>query len=302
MSPVALHFDDSARGVASASTLTRRTCAVPANQTSVAFLDGERGEPVVFLHASASSGNQWRKIADTLDVRYRPILIDLYGYGETPQWRHRRPMLLADEARLVHAVLDRLGQSAHIIGHSYGGAVALRAAADRPERVRSLTLIEPVAFHLLRMSPARDGDFLEVYGLAREVGRLVVANRPDDAMRVFIDYWSGKGTWEAMRPERRGALAAAATKVASDFRAAIGEDRMPSEYRRFPFASLIVAGTCSPGPTRSIAGLLAGILPQAAMATIEAAGHMAPLSHGAEVAALIDQHLSSLEPALRRCA
>lgn len=302
MNPIALNHDDTARIASIVPTLTPRTCSVPANQTSVAFLDGERGEPVVFLHASASSGNQWRKIAETLDTRFRPILIDLYGYGETPQWRLRRPMLLADEARLVHAVLDRVGGSAHIIGHSYGGAVALRTAADRPERVRSLTLIEPVAFHLLRMSPARDADFLEVYGLAREVGRLVVAGRPADAMRLFIDYWSGEGTWDAMRAERREALAASATKVICDFRAAIAEDRMPSEYRRFPFASLIVAGTCSPGPTRSIAGLLAGILPRAEMATIESAGHMAPLTHGAEVAALIDRQLSNLEPALRRCA
>lgn len=80
-------------------TLTPRACSVPASQTSVAYLDGEHGEPVIFLHASASSGGQWRKIAETLDARYRPVLIDLYGYGATPQWRHRRPMLLAATRR-----------------------------------------------------------------------------------------------------------------------------------------------------------------------------------------------------------
>src|SRR6185503_3141479 len=57
---------------------------------------------------------------------------------------------LGQEAALVRALLDRYDGPAHLVGHSYGGAVALNVAHSRGAMLRSLTLIEPVAFHLLR--------------------------------------------------------------------------------------------------------------------------------------------------------
>jgi pimeloyl-ACP methyl ester carboxylesterase len=78
------------------------------------------------------------------------VALDLYGYGESDSWPGNGPFTLTAEAALADAVLPTGNGLIHLVGHSYGGAVALRFATQYPERLRSLVLIEPVAFHLLR--------------------------------------------------------------------------------------------------------------------------------------------------------
>lgn len=97
------------------------------------------GPRVVMLHCDASTGAaDWRK-QEVLAERWQLIIPDRPGYGESP--RVRVDFLVETEA---HRPL--LGDGAHLVGHSYGGVVALLLAAQNPDRVRSLTVIEPPAF------------------------------------------------------------------------------------------------------------------------------------------------------------
>src|SRR5262249_26673414 len=118
--------------------------------TRVAYADTGSGEAVLLLHSSANTGSQWRSLMEMLQASYRLLAPDLYGYGETDPWPSNVPLRLTDEAALIDAVLARYDRPIHLIGHSYGAAVGLRFAVEWPERLLSLTLIEPVAFHLLR--------------------------------------------------------------------------------------------------------------------------------------------------------
>jgi pimeloyl-ACP methyl ester carboxylesterase len=74
---------------------------------------------------------------------------DLYGSGNSPPWPAGRELTLADEVALLEPVFEAAGESFHLVGHSYGGAVAVRAALTHPGRFLSLVLIEPVLFGLL---------------------------------------------------------------------------------------------------------------------------------------------------------
>src|SRR5215831_7960985 len=116
---------------------------------SAHFREVGSGTAVVCLHSSASSSVQWRPLMERLADRFRVISVDLYGYGQSPPWPEGRALSLADEVRLLEPVLRDAGNRFHLIGHSYGGAIALRAALDRPERLLSLSLFEPVLFSLL---------------------------------------------------------------------------------------------------------------------------------------------------------
>ena len=119
------------------------------------LFDVSRSQPrtrssVVALHCSLGSGRQWTRLAAQLGSYYQFIAPDLSGYGN-PVCAVDLPMTLAQE---VEFLSDRIGEAAgaiHLVGHSYGGAVAFRIAAESrfATRVRSLTLIEPVLPTLL---------------------------------------------------------------------------------------------------------------------------------------------------------
>lgn len=243
-------------------------------------------EAAVLLHSSASSGAQWRSLAQRLGPDYRVAAPDLYGYGAAPQWPGRAPFTLADEAERVHELLDRIGEPAHLVGHSYGGAVALRVARTRPGALASLTLIEPVAFHLL-------SDRGEIGAVADRVARALACGDYVGGMASFVDYWSGAGTWEAMPAGKRDPMVARLGKVALEFHAAFSEPALPGEYRRITVPTLLLLGARSPAPTRRVCELLAGLLPHARLRVVEGAGHMSPLTHPEAVNALIARHLSS---------
>src|SRR5689334_14597837 len=116
----------------------------------IQYLELGSGEPVVLLHSSGSSSAQWHALAERLSERYRVIAPDLYGSGGTAPWPGDRPFYLECEAEIVLGLLEHIDEPAHLVGHSYGGAVALHVARLRGDLVRSLALMEPAAFHLLQ--------------------------------------------------------------------------------------------------------------------------------------------------------
>lgn len=108
---------------------------------------GEKSEklPVVFLHGYGSRLESWRLVQPALAADRLTVSLDQRGFGLS-----ERP---ADgygpdgHAQDVVALLDRLGiEKAVVVGHSYGGGVALRVALDHPERVAGLALVSAFAF------------------------------------------------------------------------------------------------------------------------------------------------------------
>lgn len=104
---------------------------------------GDAGPKAVMVHGSAQGsvlgGDTHFAMQERLAGRgWQVIVPDRPGHGRSPD--PGRP----DDAELDgQLVADLLGDGAHLVGHSFGGCVALAAAAKRPEAVRSLTIIEP---------------------------------------------------------------------------------------------------------------------------------------------------------------
>ena len=132
--------------------------------------------------------------------RHRLIAIDLHGYGETSLTQSADCFTLNDEVRLVESVLTsalRTGERFHLVGHSYGGVVALQLAQRQPHRVRSLSLFEPIPFHLL---PDRDPGLAELHSVWRQIEASLKSDDACGGAACFIDYWSGR--WHVLANAR----------------------------------------------------------------------------------------------------
>ena len=117
---------------------------------AIAYSESGTGEPVLLIHCSSASSAEWDSLRDALDEDFRVIAPDQWGCGESDPWTGQGEFNLAREAAPILDITGRIGTAVHLVGHSYGGGVALRLARERPELIRSLTLIEPSVFHLLR--------------------------------------------------------------------------------------------------------------------------------------------------------
>jgi pimeloyl-ACP methyl ester carboxylesterase len=248
---------------------------------------------VILLHCSASSGAQWRSLSERLGTDCRSVAVDLYGYGKSDDWSGDGPLTLADEAAAVLAVMSRYEGPVHLVGHSYGGAVALRVATQKPARIASLTLVEPVAFHLLKDGAAADADlFAEIKTVADAVNDSVICGNYRGGMGCFVNYWNGRGSWEGMKEEARRALAIRSRKVTLDFWSCTNEDTQLEAYASLPMSTMILWGEKTRAPTARLANLLAQTIPGARGAMVPEAGHMCPISHRDTVNELIVDQLA----------
>lgn len=257
-----------------------------------AYLSTGSGRPVVLLHCTLSSKNQWRALTGALEGRHRVIALDLYGYGDTPMPERREAYSLLDEAELVDRLLAHLlppGEPVHLVGHSYGGAVALRFSHRFPERVRTLTVFEPVAFHLLR----RDDPWLQpVLAMMHELERLLGAGHPAQAAATFLDYWSGPGSFANFPPRVQQDFARRTPKLCLDFQALTGTQLTLDDYRSLTMPVTVIAGKASQPPAQRVAQELDRTLPNCTLTWVET-GHMGPVTHPELVNPIIASSLGS---------
>lgn len=247
-------------------------------------------QPVLLLHCSGSSGAQWRSLAARLGSAFRAIAPDVSGRGS-----------LEKEAAALAGSLRGLGQPAHLVGHSYGGAVALHLARTRPGLFRSLTLIEPSAFHLLRGGDAIDRAALEEISAVAAQARTDLARGSHlEGFGRFVDYWSGPGAWAAMPEDRRAGFSTQLAKVVLDFQALLNEPAQLEDLRGLSLPTLLVQGGRTELPSRCICKRLRDAKPAWRFRVVQGAGHMLPITHREAVNRLVAEHLESLSDPLRQ--
>jgi pimeloyl-ACP methyl ester carboxylesterase len=258
------------------------------------------GLPVVALHSSASTSGQWKSLAAHFAGRRLVITPDLLGYGVAAEAAEsRKAANLASEATAVLQSIGGVAPAFHLVGHSYGGAVALKLALRYPHRVRSLTLIEPVAFHLLLRSGS-DADmrhYRTVLGIRDRVRGAVAAGWPAYGMAAFVDFWNGAGSWDALATEQRQRLAGQVRAVQQNFAAVLDETWPLGELASLAMPVLTVDGSRSPAVTQRLVEIITGAARHAATVRICGAGHMAPLTHAAAINGLIERQLRLAEGA-----
>jgi pimeloyl-ACP methyl ester carboxylesterase len=222
---------------------------------TTAYDEAGAGAPVVLLHCSSSAWGQWRALGEIMAPRFHVLAPDLLGYGDSDRWRGDAADLLRAESEAVRALAggagqaDQAGRGLHLVGHSYGGAVALRFAMQYPGALKSLTLIEPVACWLLAGGRHRDA-YREIKSIADGFRRHVGAGEPQAGARQYVDYWSGAGAWDAMPENLHAYVLATAEKTASEFAAIFDPANGAAPLDRIRAPVLLLHGAATRLPPR----------------------------------------------------
>lgn len=99
-------------------------------------------EPAVFVHGLGGASTNWTDLMYLLRDRVDGYAPDLPGFGHSPAPPDQN-YRLDSHVRAVAALIEELGAPVHLFGNSLGGAATTRLAAERPELVRTLTLVAP---------------------------------------------------------------------------------------------------------------------------------------------------------------
>ena len=190
---------------------------------------------------------------------------DLLGYGAHP-WPVGEPFHFRQDVDPLAELLA--GRPADVVGHSYGGFVALQLALRHPALVRSIAVYDPVAFHVL--TPAeRAAGFTGI--------RDTYEPPVDEAwLAAFVDWWNGPGAWANLAPATQAGFRAVGWKLSQEV-ASLMADR--SDYRAIEVPVLVLGGGQSPLAERQTVERLAQTLPHARLDMFAGLGHMGPITH-----------------------
>ena len=100
---------------------------------------GNTGRPLLLLHGWGGKCESWKPVIRDFENEYKLIVVDFPGHGRSSD--PSSPWSVTEYARLITGLLDHLGiEEADIIGHSFGGRVAIVLSAERPKRVGRVVL------------------------------------------------------------------------------------------------------------------------------------------------------------------
>ena len=248
--------------------------------------------PVLALHCSLAHAGAWAGLAEALQG-VTVTAIDQIGHGRAADWDESSDLhAQATAAAVTMAESIGDGGPVDLFGHSFGGTVALRVALERPDLVRSLTLVEPVIFAAAKPD-ARFAAFAAGHGAFAD---LVRAGKRRQAAELFHSQW-GTGDSLADLPERlqsymvdRIHLIVAQNPYLVDDAAGL---LRAGGLESVAVPVLLIDGADSPPVIAAVHEALAARLPQASRLSVAGAAHMVSITHAAAVAVAVQAHLDA---------
>jgi lipase len=259
----------------------------------VSYFECGSGAPIVFLHAGAGSGKQWLKTARLLESRFRVIAPDLWGFGGTENWFGEHELTHDDQALLVVGVIEHLcKEPVHLVGHSYGGATAVRVILRNRKLVRTAVLIEPILTPLLALA-GEEKHFREYFEMAQAFLGSVAAGKLDEGWRRFLNYRNGPGTWETLPEAARERFRTVTESTVAAFRSNLSNPTSIEDIEQLSLPTLVMSGDKTTVPDRRVTEILRDHIPRCRYELIPGADHMSPLSHPEFIAEEIERHINA---------
>ena len=244
----------------------------------VDFIEDGNGSAVLLIHSTVAGNKQWRKLIEYLSPHYQVIAPNLFGYGSSPKWSKNRNQTLSDQVELLRVFFDQ-NESISIVGHSFGGSVAMMAAKKYPEKIKKLVLIEPNPFYLLKNHSDPDS-YQEVLNIRDIIKANAFKETWGQAAEQFADYWNGSGAWKKMDELRREKFAEALKPNFHEFDCVINETTTLEEWRDvLPLNTHILFSEQTVNSIRKIVNIFEETMSNWTFHSYSEGAHMAPLTH-----------------------
>lgn len=243
----------------------------------------------LFIHCTQAHLGAWTPLQALLLDKLAMTSFDRPGHGQSADWSG------GDDPAALHNLTTTIAgalidKRADVIGHSFGGTVALRLAMERPEQVRSLVLIEPVMFAAIRSHPEYEFNA----SLIARMREALDAGDSFGAARMFNDAATPDTPFDDLPEGRQMRMATRARLVViesgvtlHDVSGLLTEGRL--EKVKQPV--LLIEGSDAPPGVREINDVLAARLPNVQRVVVVGAGHMSPITHPENVAGEISNFL-----------
>ena len=223
------------------------------------YRDVGAGSPLLLIHGSFSNGpTTWARQMEEIRHYHRLIVVDRRGHGQSPA--EPRPYTIAGDALDVLEAAGRAGGGEiHVVGHSYGGMVALEMARIEPHRIRSLHLIEPPYLSLM----PEDSDVSSVIEQGKSIFRNAAIVGPEGTATAFMEMLIGPAALADLResPAWPGIVREAGRTAYEQFPAAYPTESLAELSGEFP-VQVYTGGRSHPG-LQKLARRLAELIPSA---------------------------------------
>ena len=254
------------------------------------------GPTIVLVPGSCSTGAAWRPVIATWNGQFRCVTTSLLGYGGTAERRTASDPDISHEAEILESVVRKAGSRVHLVGHSFGGLVALAVALRNRVPLASLVILEAPGPEVLRDRGEHPHyrafrQMTEAYFAAFDGGNA-------EAIAAMIDFYGGAGTYASWPPRVR-AYAVETTPVnILDWASAYGFALPAKSLAAVQIPALVIRGGASHPAVQRANALLSECMSSAALATIDTAAHFMIATHPDDVGRLIAQHVHRAEAGL----
>jgi pimeloyl-ACP methyl ester carboxylesterase len=251
------------------------------------------GPAVVLVPGSCSTGAAWRPVVAQLENEFRCVTTSLLGYGGTAERRTLRDADISHEAEMLESVVRRVGRPVHLVGHSFGGLVALAVALRNQVPLLSLAILEAPAPGVLRSM----GEHHHYRAFREMTDSYFGAFLAGDAMAIaaMIDFYGGAGTFIGW-PQRVRDYAVDTTAVnILDWAGAYGFEPAADLLATVGVPVTLIWGGESHRAVRRANELLGNCMRNVSVVTIAGAAHFFIATHAHKAASLIAQHVGRAE-------
>jgi pimeloyl-ACP methyl ester carboxylesterase len=245
------------------------------------------GPTIALVPGSCSTGAAWRPVIAAWEGQFRCVTTSLLGYGQTAERRTAQDPGISHEAEILDSVIRKAGGPVHLVGHSFGGLVALAVALRNRVDLASLSIVEAPAVELLR-----DSNEDRHYHAFRQMTQAYFAdfeNGNEKAIASMIDFYGGGGSFASWPPRVR-AYAVETTPVnILDWASAYGFPLSAASLAAVKVPTLVLRGAASHPAIQRANELLGTHIKDASLITIPGAAHFMIATHAADVARAVAQ-------------